>query len=181
MKLTNVFFIHWSSCEDYQQTCYNLAAIGDPVHACLLLASIRAGFPEHQRIFIFRQHHRYQYFINPFILYYVAIFKWANKLPILWKSNNKVTDDKIPGQNSALIPMRPPAIPLALPSPWPRAPAQPSGLLVGSQALPPGPARVAEAGEVFLSDNVPCCSIGRDFYTDMTAYRGTDKVICRGH
>ena len=75
MKLTNFFFIHGSSYEDYPQTCYNLAAIGDTVHAYLLLASIRADFPEHQRIFRFRQHQRYQYFINPFIFYiYVAIF-----------------------------------------------------------------------------------------------------------
>ena len=78
MELTNFFFIHGSSCEDYQQTCYNLAAIGDPVHAYLLLSSIRADFPEHQRIFICRQHHRYQYFINPFILYiYVAMIEQA--------------------------------------------------------------------------------------------------------
>ena len=30
MEFTNFFFIHGSSCEDYQQSCYNLAAIGDP-------------------------------------------------------------------------------------------------------------------------------------------------------
>ena len=80
-----------SSCENYQQTYYNLAAVVDPVHAYLLLASIRADFPKHFRIFISRQHHRYKYFINPFILYiYVAILnEGANRLPILWKSSNK--------------------------------------------------------------------------------------------
>ena len=79
---TNFFFIHGSSCEDYQQTCYNLAAIGDPVHANLLLASIRADFPEQQGILLFRQHHRYQYFINPYFIYqcsYVKLDKRANR------------------------------------------------------------------------------------------------------
>ena len=76
---------HGSSYEDYQQTCYN------PVHAYLLLASIRADFPKQQRIFICRQHYRYQYFVNPFILYiYIATFNWTSEpIGFLWKSNNK--------------------------------------------------------------------------------------------